>query len=270
MQLASVPERLAGKIASWVTKQGPGFWSLAPNVFGEFVWIKDSRTAFIYALHRATARVRFVQVGSNVAGFGDPIAPFLDSGTWSGVMVEPVEHIYHKLVENHGHNPMLAFENVAVSHMSGEQKFYFIDDSTGSGPFWSTGLGSFSRDVILKHEDSIPHLRERIRTITVPCSTFSAICEKHQIDALDLIHIDTEGFDYEVLRQIDFDALHPKVVLFEHKHLTREDIKDALGLMAEKGYLTARTGDDFLCVRHTVIDETPVLHNAWKRIVASV
>ena len=39
------------------------------------------------------------------------------------------------------------------------------------------------------------------------------------VSGLQVLVIDTEGFDYEVLKQIPFERLRPAVVLWERKHL---------------------------------------------------
>ena len=32
--------------------------------------------------------------------------------------------------------------------------------------------------------------------------------ERNWITKVDLLHIDTEGYDYEVIKQVDFEAIH--------------------------------------------------------------
>jgi hypothetical protein len=47
--------------------------------------------------------------------------------------------------------------------------------------------------------------------------------------------IDTEGFDYEVLKQIPFGEMRPAFVLWEHKHLYANR-KPAEDLMRSRCY----------------------------------
>ncbi len=42
---------------------------------------------------------------------------------------------------------------------------------------------------------------------------------KHNVQEIDILHIDTEGFDYNVLSQIDFIKHKPYIILYENKHL---------------------------------------------------
>src|SRR4029453_14868028 len=94
--------------------------------FLRLLMLRDPRMAFLYALHRVKTSIVFVQVGSNDAVFGDPLTPFLHTLSWSGVMIEPVEYIFQRLVHKHGKDPSLAFENVAICPGAGERKVYFF------------------------------------------------------------------------------------------------------------------------------------------------
>nr|MBA3499102.1 FkbM family methyltransferase [Deltaproteobacteria bacterium] len=49
----------------------------------------------------------------------------------------------------------------------------------------------------------------------VRCAPLSQILRDHAIATLDLLTIDAEGFDFEVLQTLDWDATKPRVVLIE-------------------------------------------------------
>jgi Methyltransferase FkbM domain len=70
----------------------------------------------------------------------------------------------------------------------------------------------------------------------VPCDTLRNILAAHDVVRVDLFHIDTEGYDYRVLRQFDFDRFRPRVVLYEHTHLTKTERKNATNLLKAYGY----------------------------------
>ena len=55
------------------------------------------------------------------------------------------------------------------------------------------------------------------RTIVVPCLTINELLESHSVGrALDFISIDIEGFDKEVLAELDTDRFEPKAILAEN------------------------------------------------------
>ena len=66
--------------------------------------------------------------------------------------------------------------------------------------------------------------------------TLHSLFEKHQIQELDLLQIDAEGFDYEIIRSIDFAKTKPAIIHYEHMVLSQADRNACLELLAENGY----------------------------------
>jgi hypothetical protein len=65
-------------------------------------------------------------------------------------------------------------------------------------PDWYDQLGSFDRNHILKYLGSM--IEPYIACENVPCDTLRNILAAHDVVRVDLFHIDTEGYDYRVLR----------------------------------------------------------------------
>ena len=51
-----------------------------------------------------------------------------------------------------------------------------------------------------------------------------------------MLHIDAEGYDYNILKSINFAKIGPEMILFEHRHLSGEDYRKAKELLAENNY----------------------------------
>jgi methyltransferase FkbM-like protein len=64
-----------------------------------------------------------------------------------------------------------------------------------------------------------------------------------------VLPIDTEGFDYKVLAQIDLSRYVPRLILFEHKHLSAEEKTRAAALLRAYGYRCSELGGDTLVLR---------------------
>lgn len=52
----------------------------------------------------------------------------------------------------------------------------------------------------------------------------------------DLLQIDTEGMDWKILRLFFESAIRPKVVHFEHLHLTKNEVEEARDRLNQEGY----------------------------------
>jgi hypothetical protein len=57
-----------------------------------------------------------------------------------------------------------------------------------------------------------------------------------EIEKIDAVIIDTEGYDFEILKMIDFQRFRPKLVIYEHLHLNKEDMRAAGQLLEGLGY----------------------------------
>ena len=183
----------------------------------------------------------FIQIGSNDGDQLDPLKDAIRTKNWKGILVEPVPYVFEKLKLRHGNNPRLTLENIAISKEAGVMPFYHLrnaeeETNLEKPPRWYDALGSFSREVVLKHEDLIPDLRERLTESNVNVTTFDALCSKNNVQKIDLIHIDTEGHDFEILKTIDLPRYRPKVVIYEHHHLNPVDRAAAQEYLRKSGY----------------------------------
>jgi FkbM family methyltransferase len=199
------------------------------------------------------AQVFFVQVGSNDGTHGDPISHFIrHEPRWRGIFVEPVPDIFKRLKAHYGNAPRFAYENVLVGDSSAPRKFYYVSEHAkqalgDAAPYWYDQLGSFDRQHIVKHLDGL--LEPYIIEVELPCLPLMALLERNAVHQLDLLHIDTEGFDYEVLKQLDFSRFRPAVVLYEHKHLSAATRAEAETLLLAQGYQLRRRVDDTLALQ---------------------
>lgn len=202
-------------------------------------------------------RAYFVQVGSNDGAQNDPIHRLiLDNPGWRGIFIEPVPFLFEKLKANYRAEQELharfVFENVAIAEKAGEAAFYCVSEDAKKAlgerlPFWYDQLGSFDRQHIVKHLDGL--LEPFIVELQLPCLPIGEVLTRQGIERVDLLHIDTEGYDYNVLKQFDFARYQPRVVLYEHKHLGRERRTAAAQLMQAAGYRLHPRIDDTLAIR---------------------
>jgi hypothetical protein len=79
--------------------------------------------------------------------------------------------------------------------------------------------------------------------------------------------IDTEGHDWEILRSVDFARWRPRLVIYEHYHLSpvaRSAAREHLGLV---GYETMEEGFDTFCLDTSVDD---ALTDLWRSLTPAV
>lgn len=195
--------------------------------------------------------VFFVQVGSNDGLQGDPIHDLIVSHkTWAGIFIEPVGFLFNRLKKNYGHTARFVFENVAIGNEKGTSRFYYVSESAKDEPdlpYWHDQLGSFNQNHILQSLGGkvSPYIIEE----EIDCLPLQEVLNRNQVSAIDLIHIDTEGFDYQVLSQVDLSKYKPVIILFEHHHLIGGEFEKAGSLLHRAGYQLFEYGADTLAVR---------------------
>lgn len=128
------------------------------------------------------------------------------------------------------------------------QEFYWVDQKAkyilGNLPDWYDQLGSFDKNHISKHLNGI--LTPFIVSTSIKGITLKTLLQKHGIQQIDLLRIDCEGHDWKILRQLDLTRFKPSLILFEMKHLNREELKAAL-LFLYNDYQVYQFEGDFLC-----------------------
>lgn len=191
-----------------------------------------------------------IQIGSNDGKTGDPIFELINrKHNWEVLLVEPVPYLFERLKSNYGSGRRFSFENVAINDGT-TQVFYWVSDEAKKDipnlPVWYDQLGSFNKFNILTHLDGI--LEPYIRELHVEGITLNKLIERNNIKAVDILHIDTEGYDWKVLSQFDLEKYNPLIILFEYKHLANSEIQGARDFLKNK-YNIFQFEGDYLCLR---------------------
>lgn len=208
----------------------------------------------------------FVQIGANDGIQRDPLRQAILSSQWSGLMVEPVPYVFRRLEANYGDHERVQLVNAAVAEADGFRTLYYLRESNDADLWhWYHALGSFREDVLRKHVNLIPDIDERIISSEVPCMTFASLCRRHRLERVDVVQIDTEGYDWEIIKLIDLDYYRPTVLMFEQLHLSKAEQAAAYAHMRGHGFEVYADGMDALCLRTT--DKQAVrggLRNLWQ------
>jgi FkbM family methyltransferase len=199
----------------------------------------NAREKLLHGTFRDLEDAKFIQVGSNDGVAGDPLREHILNNNWQGVLIEPVHHICEKLKALYQNNPNITVLNCAIGPKGAPLTFYSVDpraqDLLGEDlPWWWDQLSSFNRNNIVKHLDGI--LEPYIMEIDVVVKTLDDILMEKGWSSLDVLHIDAEGFDDEVLKTLSMEKYQPRVILMEHKHLSRSKTKEIRRKLTSQGY----------------------------------
>lgn len=229
-------------------KQLPGLLLLK-----RFVWKQlfgRQQTAAYWLKKALVNRPAYVlNIGANDGRAVDPFYALNQANEqWTVILVEPVPYVYAKLRKNFAHSARFITENAAINDGS-RQTFYYVDEAARDYlpdlPHWYDKLGSFDRSVIVGHLNGAlePHIMET----EVEGLTLRQLLAKHSVDAIYALQVDTEGYDWKIIRQLDFTTQAPEVILFEHKHLAAEELLEAKEQL-QPHYHLFEIDSDWLCL----------------------
>jgi FkbM family methyltransferase len=190
---------------------------------------------FLDQYSRVHRGLSFVQIGSSDGVFGDPIHTYIVRDKWTGLLVEPIPQVFELLQYSYRGNTLLKFENCAVG------------PETGIAPFYLPPLEAFWRHYGASQRSSF-HKREGYVKVDIRVLSFPKLLESHGIDKVQLIHTDTEGYDFEILKNVDFDRYGTEVVLFEHVHLGNS-LNECYSTLQRWGFTLIKGDQDTLAHR---------------------
>jgi FkbM family methyltransferase len=192
-----------------------------------------------------------LKIGSNDGVRNDAFYPFVSQDvTIRALFVDPMSYLLEQARKAHKHHKNIKYVQLAIAETSGEKDFFFLDESVKKDhpnvPDYYTGIGSFSSTHIAKHFGN--NYSEYIRKVPVATDTLNNLLEREEFTSFDILHIDTEGYDWQVLKQLPLDKILPELIYFEHKHLNARDIEAALNYL-EEYYDCVRLFEDFVCFK---------------------
>jgi FkbM family methyltransferase len=180
------------------------------------------------------SHVSFIQIGANNGTQNTSIFNDILNSSSISILIEPVPYLFEQLKDIVGKKKNIFFENVAIGNSNEEKLFYSIRKEKNSNlPVWIYGLGSFDKNTILKHDSAIENLKSYICEIKVPVLTFDKLQSKYNLEQVNILQIDTEGYDYDIIKSINFNSLRPDILIFENKHLSRKDYKSCINILSK-------------------------------------
>jgi len=202
----------------------------------------------ISALIQSQNRFFFIQVGANDGVLDDPLHSTIMTCHLEGVLVEPLPDKFKELKHNYANEKQLQFENCAISHENGECALFRITSEASYPPLFQ-GIASFNREHLRKHGIREAHIEQ----VSVLSLTFASLIEKYQIKDLSLLQIDTEGFDYEIIKMAFASSCFPQIIHFEHLHLSPKDRSACWQTLTDRGYAFSEIGYNTLAIHNALL-----------------
>jgi FkbM family methyltransferase len=222
---------------------------------------KGSIDEFTNCYSRSRERVTVVQIGANDGINNDPIHKFIKRDHWHGVLLEPQRLVFEKYLRPlYMKTGGIVVLNAALDVRDGQKPIYKVAVSESR---WATGLSSFNREVLVAAVKSGYIEREAIKEgallpenkddyITeehIECISTESLIKRFDLKQIDWLQIDTEGFDFEIIKMFNIGVTRPEVIVYENLHFGVEQQNECLDFLVKNGYLCRTFGPNTLAMR---------------------
>jgi FkbM family methyltransferase len=222
--------------------------------------VRDFFECYFSALNRPS--FFFVQVGAHngVSNANDLLRDFVIRLNLKGLLIEPQTRMFAELQENYKGQSGLDFANAAVGRENGRQQLYTIKNNleflASMNECASFNLdylrrmlkvylrGGAPQEVVQKFQELELNVDDCIEAEIVETYTFESLLEQHNVHGFDLLQIDTEGFDYEVIKIANVRKFKPTLIKYEHEHLSHKDQLESWRDLKALGYRLFTHGGD--------------------------
>ena len=185
-----------------------------------------------------------VQIGANDGGHEDPLANTIAASSANAYLIEPLPDPYQKLEQLYKDNPRVTTINAALSETDGQATIWRVTNNADEAQ-QHTQYASFDRSVIDKFRPMFEPTGGKIVSQSVRTITVKTLLDQYSINTIDLLQVDTEGWDAKVVNWfLDGAATSPAVINYEHIHLPADQDQQLIQRLRSLSYKLVRYGRD--------------------------
>lgn len=219
------------------------------NKFGRGLYLKKrvfSSQSILKKNFPKTKSFSFIQIGANDGVSFDFLYDFIIERNSEGIVLEPVKEYFDELTQNYKNFPKIIKINKAVhSSLKSVVISRVSPNAVKKYPDWVKGIASLDA----KHHKKTGIDSDDIVEEVVKADNLMNIVNQNMVNKnLDYFQVDTEGFDCEVIKMIDFDIIRPNVIKYESVNLNDEDQNALKVLLKKEGYFIFKEFGDTIGV----------------------
>ena len=195
-----------------------------------------------------------MQVGANDGKSDDFLRSSINKDT-KVLLIEPIESAFLDLKNNYSDFTNVEFINKAIDIEKGKKKIYSVNPThydyyekkyKSKDVSWLTVLASFEESHLINHGVKPNH----IYSTDVDCTTFKDLIEQYNFNKLDLLIIDTEGYDNVLVKNFIEDTKIRPLIIFEWIHMKKNDAKNVIELLEANNYKFFKLNKDLICIQN--------------------
>jgi len=195
--------------------------------------------------------LQLVQIGANDGGPTDPLRHAILKHQITSLLIEPLPDIFERLNQNYAGVDHVRLAQYAVGPTDGTLILWRVKPDSNL-PSWTRELASFDRNHFAKFP--IPNWRDQIEPIEVPMTSPTTLITRHELNAIDCLVIDTEGFDAKIVHAFLDSGIQPLLLVYEFFHVPIAERISLRRRLFDLGYLTLDVGRDTQAVHPSLAE----------------
>jgi FkbM family methyltransferase len=171
----------------------------------------------------------FIEAGAN-NGIWQSNTFYLEEALgWNGLLVEPSPHSFEQCQINRPSSKNIVVHSALVDfdHGSDHIEGFFAEKN-----YENALMAQVQSAVLLDHQKKRWSNKELVK---VPAKSLSSILDEHEIEKVDFLSLDVEGYEISALKGVDFEKHRPSFICVEvwENYPTSEEV---LAFLPENGY----------------------------------
>ena len=185
-----------------------------------------------------------LQIGANDGERFDELNYFIKKYKIKSVLVEPVDKYFNELKNNYSNLEYVKIENSAIS-VDNEIAYLFTvnDEYIKNYDEHVKGLSSFDIKHLIKHGVKKKHIEKR----KITSQSLLSLIDKYNIKELDLLYVDTEGYDGKIVYEFVVKTKLKPIIIFEYIHIENKFFTKLINLLNEEKFKFFSINENLIC-----------------------
>jgi len=188
---------------------------------------------------------QLIQIGANDGKRFDILNKYIKSNRTKAILIEPIRKNFEELKVNYQKLSYVKLENSAISVNNEINYLFKVDEKYLK--YYSNhvpGITSFNKQHLINHGVKKKHITKE----KVISSSIKKIIFKYKLKSLDLLYIDTEGYDGKIVLDFLNSKLFSPIIIFEYIHINNKIFEKVINKLLKCKYKFFAINENLICL----------------------